>query len=262
MTKNLAFNCALITGGGGGIGKALASYFLANGKQVIIAGRTESTLAATAKEIGATAYYVLDQGDLTSIPAFVKRVTAEHPDLDCLVNNAAIQAPLSVHGDELEFLLKADEELDINVRGPMHLTLRLLPHLKSKECGLVVNITSGLGYIPALISCPGYNATKAWMRSWSVNLRTQLRSTGVRVVEIAPPMVETDLHRYHEDPDSNKKDRNPMALSMDEFMSEVTSKWENGDETIGAGTAAGHAEKWWAAFGPPYGEFEKRYTAS
>ncbi|KAI9157899.1 oxidoreductase [Paramyrothecium foliicola] len=261
-SSNLNFNCALVTGGGGGIGKALATYFISKGKKVIIAGRTESNLKKTAQEIGAAAYYVFDQAVISSISDFVSRITTEHPDLDCLINNAAIQEPLKVQDDAAEFLQKADQEIDINIRGPMHLTLHLISHLKSKPSALIVNITSGLGFVPVVVLCPGYNASKAWMRFWTLNLRSQLRSTNVRVVEIAPPMVETDLHRHHEDPDNNKKEKNPISLSLKEFMSEVTEKLERGDEIIAAGTAARHAEKWWNTYGELYEGFEKSYVDS
>lgn len=260
-STGLNFNCALITGGGGGIGKALATYLISKGKKVIIAGRTESNLKATAEEIGATAYYVFDQGVLSSIPSFVKRLVSEHPDLDCLINNAAIQEPLKVEDeDAIAFLQKADNEIDINIRGPLHLTLHLLAHLKAKPTALVVNITSGLAYVPAVVTCPGYNASKSWLRSWTLNLRSQLKKTNVRVVEIAPPMVETNLHRHHDDPDNNKKHKNPMSLSLTEFMDDITEKLERGDETIGAGMAAGAVEKWWNTFGQLYGSAEERFA--
>ncbi|EOD43717.1 putative short-chain dehydrogenases protein [Neofusicoccum parvum UCRNP2] len=251
---NLNFSCALVTGGGGGIGKALSEYLVKKGKKVVIAGRTESTLASTAKEIDATGYYVLDTGEISSIPSFVKKITSEHPELDCIINNAGVQRPLQVLENEpSDFLDKADQEININIRGPMHLTLNLLPHFKSKPNGAVVmNVSSVLGYIPFSIINPVYNGTKAWLHFWSMNLRTQLKDTNIRVVEIAPPTVATDLHRERQDPDDNKKDKNPSALSVEEFMGEVSKKLEEGDETIGAGMGADVVEKWFGAFGEQY----------
>lgn len=89
----LNFDCALITGGGGGIGKALASYFISKGKKVLIVGRTKLNLQKTAQEIGVAGYYLLDTGKASEIPAFISKVTSEHPQLDCLVNNAGVQKP-------------------------------------------------------------------------------------------------------------------------------------------------------------------------
>ncbi|KAI1340710.1 NAD(P)-binding protein [Xylariaceae sp. FL0016] len=251
--NNLSFGCALVTGGGGGIGKALSKYLISKGKKVIIAGRTESNLKSTAEEIGAVAYYILDTGVVQKLPDFIKKITSEYPELDCLINNAGVQRPLDVTRlDADEFLTKADQEIDINIRGPMHLTLGLLPHLKSKPHALVVNVSSVLGFVPFSIINPCYNGTKAWVHFWSMNLRSQLKGTGVRIVEIAPPMVESDLHRERENPDDNKKSNNASAMSMDEFMDEVSRKMEQGDEMISAGMGHNVVKKWHDTFGNMY----------
>lgn len=258
--SSMNLRCALVTGGGGGIGKALAAHFVARGKKVLLAGRTESNLAEAAREMGAADYYVLDTGDIPSIPAFIRKITADHPDLDCLINNAGVQRPLQVLKDKPEdFLSKADQEININIRGPMHLALGLLPHFGDEtKCpggALVVNVSSVLGFVPFSIINPVYNGTKAWLHFWSMNLRTQLRSAGagrVRVVEIAPPMVATDLHREREDPDDNKKENNPISLSVDEFMEEVARGLDEGAETIGAGMGKGIIEDWYRTFGGMY----------
>ncbi|KAK6850873.1 hypothetical protein PG990_008221 [Apiospora arundinis] len=251
--KNMDFTCALVTGGGGGIGKELSKYLISKGKKVIIAGRTESNLQSTAREIGAVAYYVLDTGDIPSIPGFISKITSEHPELDCLVNNAGVQRPLQVLKQDPEDLLaKADQEININIRGPMHLAVGLLAHFKSKPHALIVNVSSVLGFVPFSIINPVYNGTKAWLHFWSMNLRTQLQDTNVRVVEIAPPTVATDLHREREDPDDNKKEKNDKSLSVEEFMDEVGKKLEQGDETISAGMGADVVSKWFGAFGDMY----------
>jgi len=80
--------CALVTGGGGGIGRAIAESLIKSKKKVIIVGRTESKLKDAASQIGAAAYYVLDTGDTASIPDFTEKIVKEHPDLNCLINNA------------------------------------------------------------------------------------------------------------------------------------------------------------------------------
>ncbi|KAM0326633.1 hypothetical protein ACHAQA_006502 [Verticillium albo-atrum] len=255
----LDFTCALITGGGGGIGKALAKHLLSKGKKVIIAGRTEANLKATLEEIGATAYYVLDTGDTSAIPSFAKRLTADHPDLDCIINNAGVQRPLEIvpAADEpASFLSKADQELDINIRGPMHLTLTLLSHLQSRPAATIINVSSVLGFIPFSAINPVYNGTKAWLHFWTMNLRTQLQQAGssVRVVEITPPTVETDLHREREDPDDNKKENNPGAMSIDEFMEVVAEKLDVGEEMIAPGMAGDIVGKWYESFEPKYRE--------
>ncbi|KAK2043758.1 short-chain dehydrogenase [Colletotrichum somersetense] len=258
-TGDLGFQCAVITGGAGGIGKAMAQHFISKGKKVLIAGRTESKLQDTMKEIGAADYYVLDTGEVQSIPDFIKRITTDHPELDCLVNNAGVQRPLEVLKND-DFLAKADQEININIRGPMHLALGLLPHLQTKKSALIINVSSVLGFIPFSIINPVYNGTKAWLHFWSMNLRTQLKNGGskVRVVEIAPPTVSTDLHRERSDPNDNKKENNPDALSVDEFMEQVATKLEDGDETIGPGMAGEVINRWYGAFGEQYAKAAER----
>lgn len=220
---------------------------------MIIVGRTESNLQETAKHLGHnTAYYVLDTGNVSSIPAFVAKVTKEHPEVDCIVNNAGVQRPLDIYNFPLE---DADQEIDINIRGPMHLAVGFLPHLKSKQSGgIIVNVTSVLGYVPISVETPVYNGTKAWLHSFTLNLRSQLRkaNANVRVVEIAPPLVETDLHRHHDDPDNNKKAKNPRSLSMEEFMASVTKGFEDDQDTISAGPGGKIVERWHATFGEDY----------
>jgi short-subunit dehydrogenase involved in D-alanine esterification of teichoic acids len=257
-SSNYDFTTALVTGGAGGIGKALSQRLIRDGKHVILAGRTESTLAATAQEIGAAAYYVLDTGNVAAIPAFVHKLVAAHPDLDCLINNAGVQRPLDVNSDSAaDFAQKADQEIDINVRGPMHLALHLLPHLKSRPRGVVVNVSSVLGFVPFSLQNPVYNATKAWVHFWSINLRAQLEGGSVRVVEIAPPTVATDLHRERADPDDNKKEKNDKAMSVEEFVEEVVGKWKKGDEMIGAGMAEGIVKDWEGSMGKVFEKMAK-----
>jgi short-subunit dehydrogenase involved in D-alanine esterification of teichoic acids len=183
----------------------------------------------------------------------VKKITSEHPDLDCIINNAGVQKPLSVTKmSPEEFLSKAEQEIAINIRGPMHLAMHLLPHFRQKESAVIMNVSSALGFIPISIINPVYNATKAWLHFFSMNLRTQLKGTAVKVVEVVPPMVATDLHRDREDPDDNKKEKSPYTLTLDEFMSYVVKGWENGADTVGAGMSEGLIDQWSKTFGGFY----------
>ena len=255
--STLSFKCAVITGGYSGLGKAMAESLIKQGKSVILVGRTISKAESVAKEIGAVGYYELDTGDIKAIPSFVKRVLDEHPEVDCLINNAGVQGPYQVLGPDYDFDLdKADQELDINIRGPMHLILGFLPHLNDKaDGGVIMNVSSLLGYNPISVVNPVYNGTKAWLHSFSTNIRTQLQQAGskVRVVEIVPPTVETDLHRQRKDPDDNKKSTgNQVALSVDEFIAEVEEGWKKDRDTIPAGPAKAVVEKWFSAYGEDY----------
>ena len=264
------FKCALITGGAGGIGRALAEYLLSKGKKVIIAGRTESNLQKTSQELGSDdkplPYYVLDTSDIYSLEEFSQKITREHPELDCLINNAGVQRPLDVNKMNAEdFLAKADVELNTNIMGPMHLTMHLLPHLKSHSAAggpaVIMNVSSVLGISPFSIINPVYNGSKAWLHCWTMNLRSQLARdrTDVRVVEIIPPSVGTDLHRERENPDDNKKHKGADALTVEEFIAEVAEGLEADKEVVTAGKM-GHelVDKWYGAFGEGYRQAEQR----
>lgn len=266
--KTLDFKCALVTGGAGGIGRAITEYFLSQYKNVIIVGRTESKLKDAVKEMkdnnelrGEISYYVLDTGDLSAIPSFVQKITSEHPDLDCLVNNAGVQRPLDVNSMKPEeFLEKADQEIAINVSGPMHLVMHLLPHFKKQSGATIMNVSSVLGYIPFSIINPVYNGTKSMVHFWTMNLRTQLSKpvdeggagNRIKVVEIVPPTVETELHRERENPDDNKKEANASALSIKEFMEDMKHGWEQSRDLVAAGMAMGITDSWYEAFGADY----------
>lgn len=255
--STLSFKCALITGGGGGIGRAMAEALISMGKSVIIAGRTESSLKKTAGEIGAKAYFMLDVSNISAIPDFVKEVVAAHPELDCVINNAGVQRPFQIMGPDYDFdLSKADAEIDTNIRGPMHLSVSLVPHFNSlPNGGVIMNVSSILGYNPFSLVNPVYNGTKAWVHFFSMNLRSQLRQAGskIKVVEVVPPTVETALHRERKNPDDNKKaSGNSAALSVPEFMDQILEGWKEDRDTCAAGMGHDLVEKWYAAYGEQY----------
>jgi short-subunit dehydrogenase involved in D-alanine esterification of teichoic acids len=255
--STLSFKCALITGGGGGLGKAMAEALIAMGKSVIIAGRTEAGLKKTAAEIGAKAYFVLDVSNISAISGFVKNIVSQYPELDCVINNAGVQRPFQILGPDYDFdLTHADQEIDTNIRGPMHLCVGLVPHFNSlPNGGVIMNVSSVLGYNPFSLVNPVYNGTKAWVHFFTMNLRSQLRQAGskIKVVEIVPPTVETALHRERKDPNDNKKSSgNASALSVPEFMEQIQEGWKSDKDTCPAGMGHELVEKWYGAYGEAY----------
>lgn len=258
-----SFSCAFVTGGSGGLGRAMGESLIKSGKKVIIAGRTESKLKDAAKEMGAACYYVLDTGDISKTQSIVQKLIKEHPDVDCLINNAGVQTPFRFPGceskdDDYTFdLSKADTEIDINIRGPMYLVLNMLPHFQSLakqgKPSTIINVSSLLGYNPVSIINPVYNGTKAWLHSFTMNLRSQLKASSsgdkIKVIEIAPPQVATDLHRGRVDPDDNKGD---TAMTVPAFMEEVEKGWSQGKEIIAPGPAGDMVQKWYGAFEEGY----------
>jgi uncharacterized oxidoreductase len=119
-------------------------------------------------------------------------VLSEHPELNILVNNAGIQREFRVDQPNVAETFTQENEIDTNLTAPIHLTFLLLPHLLSQPNAAVVNVTSGLGYVPKAVM-PVYCATKAALQSFTVSLRHQLKGTSVKVFDVAPPIVDTDL---------------------------------------------------------------------
>jgi uncharacterized oxidoreductase len=204
-------NTILITGGASGIGLALAQAFLTAGNTVIIAGRRQSALdAAVAAHPGLVAH-VLDVEDADAITAFAAQVTQAHPGLNVLINNAG-----TMRGEDLtsapDFLTDAKATVATNFLGPILVTAALLPHLRAQPHATVINVTSGLAFVP-LAMTPTYSATKAALHSYTQSLRYQLRDTGVEVLELAPPMVQTDL--------MPGQSVNPMGMPLAQYTAEV-----------------------------------------
>jgi len=206
---NLSGNTILITGGGSGIGLALAREFHQRGNTVIIAGRRQSALdAATAANPGMKSL-VLDTSDATSIAAGVARLTAEFSSLNAVLNNAGIMRP-----EDLKAGATADAEAIVatNLFGPIHLTAALMQHFLKQPSATILNVSSGLAFVP-LAMTPTYCATKAAIHSYTQSLRYQLQGTAIKVVEIIPPWVATEL--------MGETPTDPRAMPLDAFIAET-----------------------------------------
>lgn len=182
----------LITGGTSGIGLELAKELLGRGNTVVVTGRDQGRLDATARLLPGVHVFRSDVSDPEAITALRDRVLERFPKLDVLVNNAGIMRNLDLNQDR--GLVDVTREIEINLCGPVRMVQSFLPHLKARQDALIVNVSSGLAFIPLPLS-PVYCATKAAIHSFSQSLRAQLRGTGVTVVELAPPAVETPLFR-------------------------------------------------------------------
>jgi uncharacterized oxidoreductase len=217
---NITGNTILITGGGTGIGRSLAEALHAAGNTVIVAGRRHAPLEAVVAANPGMHLALLDIDDAAAIPGFAARVVAEHPSLNVLVNNAGIMRIEQVLTGP-DALATAEATITTNLLGPIRLTSALLPHLLAQSEAAVVNVSSGLAFVPRA-DTPTYSATKAAIHSYSISLRHQLRDTAVQVIELAPPLVATDLTPGQRD--------NPHALPLTDFIREsMTMLAENPD---------------------------------
>jgi uncharacterized oxidoreductase len=207
---NMSGNTMVITGGGAGIGRGLAEGFHATGNYVIITGRRLSALKETVSANPGMQYYVLDVDDAGAIKSFAKQVVEDHPTLNVLINNAGIMRAENILGIPFD-LSDSEAMIATNLLGPIRVTTALLPQLLQRPSATIVNVTSGLAFLP-LARTPTYCATKAAIHSYSQSLRYQLRNTSVQVIELAPPAVATDLM-----PESRS---NPNAMQLDDYISE------------------------------------------
>ena len=182
----------LITGGTSGIGLELAKQLLQRGNTVLITGRDQEKLTATERALPGVHTFQSDVSDPAAIAALYNDVVTRFPTLDTLINNAGIMRNLNLNQDR--DLDDVTREIGINLSGPVRMVQQFLPHLKTRKNALIVNVSSGLAFIPLPVA-PVYCATKAALHSFTQSLRVQLSGTGVTVIELAPPGVETPLFR-------------------------------------------------------------------
>ncbi|NBY31171.1 MAG: SDR family NAD(P)-dependent oxidoreductase, partial [Actinobacteria bacterium] len=177
----------LITGGASGIGLGLTERFIQENNTVIICGRREEVLAAAAAKFPSVITKVCDLSDENERMDLLNWIEQNHPDTNVLINNAGIQNWMRV--EEEGFYDRANEEITTNVLAPIHLANLFagLPSIKT-----IINVTSGLAFIP-LAQAPVYCATKAFMRSFTMSLRRQLKEANIEVIEMIPPALNTDL---------------------------------------------------------------------
>ncbi|MFT4151930.1 MAG: SDR family oxidoreductase [Paracoccaceae bacterium] len=182
-------NTILVTGGGSGIGRALAQRLADAGNTLIVAGRRAGPLQGTIAGRPGMEAVTVDMTDAASIRDLAARVLASHSGLNALINNAGIMR----HEDlaHPRDLADAVETVETNLLGPIRLIDALISHLSGQRGAAIVNVTSGLAFVP-LVATPTYSATKAALHSYTQALRAQLAGK-VEVIELAPPAVQTEL---------------------------------------------------------------------
>jgi len=213
-------NTILITGGTSGIGKGLAEEFVQRDNTVIICGRREEKLQRIQISYPDIITTICDISILEEREALYQWVAESFPELNILINNAGIQLPVDMTR-EVE-ISKVREEIEVNLTAPIHLSSLFAPHLVEKEESAIVNISSGLAFVP-LAFMPVYCATKAAIHSISMSLRHQLRDTSTKVFEIIPPSVDSELGQ------ERRKDKNQThgGLPVKEFVNEAMEAIKN-----------------------------------
>lgn len=181
----------LITGGGSGIGLHLAKVFLENGSKVIITGRSLAKLEQAKQEHPELEIAQCDVTNDAQIQALLDRCNSEFGGVDILVNNAGILNEFNIAEGTFPVTHQL-KEIDIDFGGPVRMVHYFLPNLLEKSEAAIVNVSSGLAFIPFAVS-PVYSGTKAALHSWTLSLRKQLASTNVKVFELMPPVVDTEM---------------------------------------------------------------------
>lgn len=211
----LAGNTILITGGGSGIGRALAEALHAKGNKVIVTGRDLTKLRNIAEANPGIAALQLDVDDAAAVKVFVQYITSEFPALNVLVNNAGIMRSEDLLSGETD---TAEATISTNLLAPIRLTAAMLPHLTSQADAAIVTVSSGLAFVPLAVT-PTYCATKAAIHSYTQSLRLQLRNKPVQVIELVPPYVQTELM-------GSTQASDPNAMPLADYISETLSLLE------------------------------------
>jgi uncharacterized oxidoreductase len=209
-------NTILITGGGSGIGRALAEAFHTEGNQVVIAGRRKELLEETTAANPGMKSAIFDIGNGSVIAGFAEKLKANFPALNVVIHNAGIMRPESLRDGAI-----ADAEATVatNLLGPIRLTAALMPLLLKQPHATIMTVSSGLAFLP-MATTPAYCATKAAIHSYTQTLRYQLRDTSVQVLELIPPYVQTELA-------GTRQASDPNAMPLKDYISETMNILKN-----------------------------------
>ena len=230
---NISGNTILITGGATGIGFSMAESFLEAGNEVIICGRREEKLLEAQGKHPALHIKTCDIAEETDRRILAEWASVNFSNLNILVNNAGVQRDIDFTGGISDYL-SGENEIRINLEAPVVLSGMFIPQITGKKSAAIINITSGLGFIPAA-RMPVYSATKAGMHAFSMALRHQLMKAGIRVFEVVPPAIESDLNREGRAKRGNFK----VDLMPDEFVAAVMKGFRDDVYEIGYGMTAG-----------------------
>ena len=216
-------NTILITGGGSGIGLSLARMLVDKGNTVLICGRNEAKLEAAKNSLPKIHTFKCDVSDEADRERLLAHIEANFPKLNILVNNAGMMQELNLSDGKIDSK-KVAQEINTNFLAPVELTQLLLPLLRKQAKVAIINVSSGLAYVPMATS-PVYCASKAALHSYTQSLREQLKDSSISVFEILPPAVDTAMI----------KEIDTSKLNPDNFARRVLKALERGQQEIRIG---------------------------
>jgi len=203
-------------GGSTGIGLGLAHEFLNAGSAVIVCARSQKGLDEAKAKYPALITVKADVATAGGRENLAKWVITNYPKTNILINNAGtFREPNLV--DETDNWAERQAEMDIHMSAPVHLAHLFSKHFVSQPEAAIINITSGLAYVPLPVYAV-YSAAKAFLHSYTISSRVVFSKTNVRVVEISPPAVATS---------------NNPGVPNDEFCAEVFKRFVAGEKEIG-----------------------------
>lgn len=222
-TMQLNGNTILVTGGTSGIGLALAKRFSDLGNQIIVCGTNEKKLEEIKRFFPNWGTYCIDISHPEERKRLFNETTKDYPELNVLFNNAGIQRYPKLNEEEPWSLV--GKEIDVNLGAPIHLSMLFAKHLFGKKNATILNTTSGLSHIP-LAYASIYSATKAALHSFTLTLRFQFRNQPIEVIEVSPPMVDTDL---------GIPNTHTAGLNLDDYADSVIEGLKKGELEITTG---------------------------
>jgi len=239
----------VITGGGSGLGFGFVKQLIGMGvPKILITGRREAVLQKACAEYPDKVFYkVSDAGKEADRDALLEWIKTEHPDCNALINNAGIQRRVAPTNDNAPWSERA-AEIEINFSGTVHLCTLFIPYFLSKaptQC-VIANVSSGLAFVP-FVAGPVYGATKAAVHSYCMAMRYSLEGTNLKLVEIIPPAVKSNLggsHDFGEETDEYcASAMQNLAAGHEEFGYKFSESGRNADRATLNTMSANLAEK-------------------
>jgi uncharacterized oxidoreductase len=229
---NLSGNTVLITGGATGIGYEMAKAFLDAKSSIIICGRREERLLEVQKKYPGIHFKRSDVSIESERKSLVEWIIKEFNSINILVNNAGIQRDMDLTRG-IEDIIDRFDEIKINLEAPIILSAMFIPHLLKQKEPAIINVSSGLAFVP-MARFPVYCATKSALHSYTMSLRHQLKRTNIKVIEVIPPAIDTELNMEGR----SKRNSPSFGVNASEFVQAVMKDIEKGKNEIGYGFTA------------------------